>query len=154
MYIIDAENLSDEQKEEILLLWNKEYPVQLGYKDMAAFDSYLDGLTEKKHYLVISAIGTVVGWAMTFTRDGERWFAMILDRSQHRKGLGTQMLNKLKEAEPVLHGWVTYHHHYVRQDGTPYPTPLGFYLRNGFFDMGERLNTEQLSAVKIRCRRE
>lgn len=142
--------LRQDQQLQLMQLWNREYPEQLGHKDISTFRSYLDGLTNATHYLLADDQEHVKAWAFTFTRNGDRWFAIILDRVVQGKGYGSFLLDQIKAKEQSLYGWVTDQGRYTRQDATPYPSPVAFYIKNGFrICDGDRLETEQLSAVKI-----
>ena len=150
MSIIETDALTEEQKVQIMNLWNKEYPAQLQYSSIEGFDSYLNNLLQPNHFLAIDDNDTLMGWAFSFTRENERWFAIIIDGSMQRQGLGTSLLNRLKENETVLNGWVTDHDRYMKKNGEQYHSPLQFYSRNNFiFCHDVRLETEKLSAVKI-----
>lgn len=133
-------------------MWNNEYPAQLALEDVASLDEYLASLGDVTHYLLVED-GQVLVWAETFSREGMRWFAIIADKGAQGKGYGRQMMAKLMEHENVLNGWVTDHDRYVKVDGTPYASPIGFYKRLGFEVTGERLETDKLSAVRIVWRR-
>ena len=150
MQIFETNHLDDEQKEVIRIFWNKEYPVQLAYKTAADFDKYLGMLNNVRHYLLPGDDGTLEGWAFTFLRDDEKWFAIILDSKIHGQGKGTLLLNCLKEHESILNGWVIDHDGYQKQDGMPYLSPLRFYEKNDFVVCDHiRLETATLSAAKI-----
>ena len=150
MHIIESASLGDAQKRDVMLLWNQEYPAQLSYTSMEGFDNYLDGLSDKLHYLGIDNEGRIIGWALSFIRDGERWFAIIIQRDAQAKGNGTALLRALKARGERLAGWVTDHERYMKADGTAYSSPLKFYLRNGFTLRPDvRLEIEKLSAVRI-----
>jgi GNAT superfamily N-acetyltransferase len=150
MQIIETTSLAAEQKEFICRLWNQEYPANLSFNTMADFDNYLNNLTATTHYLLQNDFGQIDGWAFTFTRESEKWFAILLDRKIQGQGKGSLLLDKLKEKEQKLHGWVVDHDNYVKSDGQPYLSPLPFYLKNGFTVCSNtRFETEQLSAVKI-----
>ena len=151
MTITETKHPTDAQRESICNLWNREYPAQLHYASSEAFDAYLNNLSHPYHWLVVDDSNNLIGWAFSFLRDGERWFAVIVDSSIQRKGLGTKLLQLLKARELVLNGWVTDHEHYNKSDGTPYASPLPFYIKNGFMVVpGVRIETEKLSAVKIK----
>jgi len=124
--------LSIEQKAAIYRLWNNEYPAQLAYSAPAELDDYLDNVQNARHYFAFDAVRDIVGWAFSFEREGERWFAIIVDSTLHKTGVGTLLLSKLKENSTVLNGWVTDHERYTKADGSSYPSPIGFYLKNGF----------------------
>lgn len=150
MNIIKKQALLPAEKEQVLALWNSEYPAQLAYADMAGFDAYLDSLVHHAHYLLVADTGHILGWFFIFERAGELWFAMILHSSIHGRGYGSQLLALAKENDQPLSGWVTDHCRYVRTNGAPYPPPVGFYIKNGFTLHPEiRLEVALLSAVKV-----
>lgn len=151
MQITQCTTPNDAEKAAIYRLWNQEYPAQLGYNSMNELDSYLNALKNPTHYFLINDEGIMMGWAFAFERDNEKWFAIIVDSSVHKKGMGSTLLNTLKSNETILNGWVTDHNNYTKLNGTPYPSPLDFYLKNGFEICPDtRLETDKLSAVKIR----
>jgi GNAT superfamily N-acetyltransferase len=148
--IIETTLLSETQKAEVLQLWNGEYPAQLRYAQPADFDTYLAALTDKTHLFAVNDEGQVLGWALSFIRDGERWFAIIIHRSMQGRGQGAALLNALKAKGQPLAGWATDHERYTKADGSPYQSPLGFYLRQGFTTNPlVRLALPHLSAVRI-----
>lgn len=150
MYIAESQTLSTDQKEAVLRLWNNEYPKNLCYNSPEDFDAYLEQLTEQQHYLLLNVDHTILGWAFTFVRGNERWFAIILDTSIHKQGYGTMLLEHLKTREHLLNGWVANHSDDLKSNGTAYASPLNFYVKNGFTLCPHiRLSTEKLSAVKI-----
>lgn len=154
MQITRTKALSRSQKQDIVRLWNTEYPVHLNYKDVAGFEQYLDGLSNPAHLTINDQEGSVKAWLIIFTRDDARWFAMILDASLHGKGIGSKLLDEAKKLEGELNGWATDHGRDKRADGKPYPSPIGFYLKNDFEVLsGTRLEKGALSTVKIRWRK-
>ncbi|MES2382680.1 MAG: GNAT family N-acetyltransferase [Bacteroidota bacterium] len=151
MEIIETTELSADQQNAALLLWNNEYPVKLRYHNMAEFTIYLEGLQQVHHFFLVDALQNIAGWAFAFTRNDERWFAIILDSSIHQKGYGSMLLNKLKEKEPILNGWVIDHDRDFKLNGEKYVSPLPFYLKNNFVTHPDiRIDAEKLSAVKIK----
>ncbi|MEZ4935917.1 MAG: GNAT family N-acetyltransferase, partial [Saprospiraceae bacterium] len=139
------------QKAALLELWDNEYPAQLGYSDMAAFDGYLDKLINVEHFLVEANDGTIMGWYFHFLRDNAKWFVIILSSEIQGKGVGSALLAKAKKTETELFGWLTDHDRYKKRNGDVYRSPLGFYKKNGFEVLAdERLELDKLSAVKIR----
>ena len=86
MKIIKQEILSLEEKEVLREIWNNEYPAKLHLKTPEDFNLYLNGISNTKHYLLIDDSDKIIGWAFTFLRDGEDWFAIILD-SKFREGV-------------------------------------------------------------------
>ena len=124
--------LSKAHKEEVLNLWNNEYPEKLSYKTLQDFEDYLENLAEQFHILMINEKQEIKGWYFDFMRDNEKWFAIILDSKLQGKGLGTRILNMAKEKEIVLCGWVIDHNNYRKKKGEIYKSPIDFYLKNGF----------------------
>lgn len=151
MKIAKLTELNKLHKEQILGLWNNEYPEKLTYKSIEDFENYLNNLTEQTHYLLFNNKDEIEGWATTFIRENEKWFAIIISGKLHGKGMGTQMLNKLKEDAEILKGWVIDHHLDKKSNGDFYKSPLEFYQKNNFAVIHEtRLELEIMSAVKIK----
>jgi hypothetical protein len=150
MKIIEKEVLSLQDKEVLLQLWNNEYPKQLNYQTMDEFDLYLDALSEKNHYLLIDAKDKIKGWAFTFLRNDEDWFAIILNQDVQGTGKGSALINELKKNKDSLNGWVIDHENDMKQNKEQYKSPLLFYVKNGFVICTEtRIENEKMSAVKI-----
>jgi len=142
--------LNRQEKQAILKLWNQEYPKNLKYSKMEDFDSYLLNLENPQHVLVKDDQNKIWGWYVEFKREHEVWFAMILDSSIQGKGVGSQILEKVKNYHTVLNGWVIDQDNCLKNDGAPYRSPLGFYLKNNFKVITEtRLELPKISAVKI-----
>ncbi|KRD11386.1 hypothetical protein ASE21_06665 [Flavobacterium sp. Root901] len=150
MKIIKKDFLSLQDKEFLLELWNNEYPEKLNYQTINEFDVYLDALTKKQHYFLINDEGKIQGWAFTFLRDNEDWFAIILDKEIHGKGKGSLLMNELKKNKENLNGWVIDHENDVKQNKELYKSPLLFYIKNGFTICAEtRIENQKMSGVKI-----
>jgi hypothetical protein len=150
MEIIKKEFLSLQDKEVLLQLWNNEYPEKLNYQTIDEFDVYLDALTEKQHYFLINDEGKTKGWAFTFLRDGEDWFAIILDKEIQGTGKGSLLMNELKKNKDNLNGWVIDHENDMKQNKEFYKSPLLFYVKNGFTICDEtRIENQKMSGVKI-----
>ncbi len=151
MKITKAENLSEAQKQSIIQLWNNEYPLQIQHSDIASFDEYLSSKENLQHYLLTDDSENIKGWLATFTRDDEKWFALLVDGSEQKKGYGTMLLNKVKEFENEINGWAIDRETDVKLNGETYLSPIKFYLKNDFEVLNEvRLETETMSAVKIK----
>jgi GNAT superfamily N-acetyltransferase len=150
MRVIHTDDLTDDQKNAIMKLWNNEYPDQLNYQDLTDLNSYLSNLPGAQHFLCIRE-GNILGWAFKFSRDSETWFAIILDSSIQKQGIGTHLLDKLKADEKTLTGWVVDHDRYLKINGETYQSPLNFYLKNGFgVNRHLRMESPQLSAAMVK----
>jgi hypothetical protein len=142
--------LSEIRKVVITQLWNAEYPEQLNFSDEGKFEAFLNRVSDKTHYLLLSKNGEIKGWLMAFTRNDERWFSVIVDGKEKQKGYGTQLLDELKINETEINGWVVDSNDYIKNNGEKYHSPIGFYEKNGFSVLQDvRWNTENLSTVKI-----
>ena len=97
MKIVEREVLSLKEKEVLRELWNNEYPAKLNLKTIEDFELYLAGLSKTKHYLLFDESDKINGWAFTFLRDQEEWFAIILDSQIQGKGNGSFLMNEIKE---------------------------------------------------------
>ena len=135
-------------------IWNDVYPTQINYADIGGFEQYLQNLGDTDHYLVTDTDCHIVGCAFTFIRDGGRWFGIIIDEQNQGQGIGTMLMQELMTRYEQLSGWVIDHDRYCIANGAPYFSPLNFYIKNGFGVCNTvRLETEQLSAVKIQWNR-
>jgi GNAT superfamily N-acetyltransferase len=149
--IIKTTELDNLVKQKVLSLWNSEYPEKLSYHSLGEFDLYLQGLKNLSHFLLTENLDEIFGWALTFERDNEKWFAIIIAEEVQGKGLGRKMLNKLKQTEPILNGWVIDHYNDKKKNGLMYVSPLKFYEKCGFEILTDiRLELNKISAVKIK----
>lgn len=149
--ILQTVELNEQAKKQVLDLWNNEYPEKLSYNNLTDFDNYLQNLSNLTHFLLSNDENKILGWALTFERDSEKWFAIILSEKIKGKGLGRRMLDKLKQEEKVLNGWVIDHNNDMKSNGQPYPSPLKFYEKCGFETLSKvRLELDKISAVKIK----
>jgi len=150
MEIIAQNNLSTVQTVKVLALWNNEYPESLIHHSMTGFENYLNTQEDPCHYLLVDDKQELLAYAVTFTRDREKWFSIIVDGEFQHQRMGTIMLNAIKLRNHKLNGWVIDHEKSTKQNGTAYKTPLPFYLKNDFRVIpGVRLENEAISAVKI-----
>ncbi len=150
MELIHTNELNNTQKAAVMQLWNQEYPLQLKYETIADLDHYLSGLQGTEHFLYTGESGEILGWAFKFSRESVKWFAIILDSTIHKQGVGTLLLDQLKDQETTLSGWVVDHNSYALTNGKAYVSPLSFYLKNGFKVLaGQRVESSRLSAAKI-----
>ena len=116
---------------------------------MEQLDEFLDTLTDKKYYLLLTN-DDIAGWAASFTTGPVRSFFIMIDGAYHGKGYGTQLLDHIKQHNPKLFAWAIDHNEDIKSDGSSYPSPVSFYLKNGFIINEDlRLENELLSAVNI-----
>lgn len=150
MRIVQKEVLSLEEKNSLMQLWNNEYPAKLNLKTLEDFEFYLDGILNTKHYLLRDDLDKIDGWAFTFFRENENWFAIILDGQIQGKGNGSFLMNEIKNDNDSLNGWVIDHENEVKHNATLYRSPIAFYVKNGFTICSEiRIENEKMSGVKI-----
>jgi GNAT superfamily N-acetyltransferase len=150
MTFTQTPTLTLDQKKDIFTLWNKVSPVAVSHNSMQAFDLYLASLDGVIYTLVLGEDSRVVGWFADFDRDGDRWFAMLLDSSIHGKGVGSELLARAKERHQSLNGWVIDHGNDKTLSGDSYISPVNFYLKNGLTIVSEvRLELDNLSCVKM-----
>lgn len=149
-HFASASKLSTTEKEAILQMWNTEYPKRMHHADLQALDRYLEKLENTVHYLATDEGDGILGWLAVFTRDSERWLVIIIDERAQGKGICAALLEQVKATERILNGWVVDHDDYLKPDGSPYRSPLAFYQKHGFIQQGERLEGEDISAVKVR----
>ena len=147
--------LTSEHIKELFQLWNNVYPQQLEYKEIGQLEMYIQSLENSYHLLLCHGADTVIGWAFSFDREGERWFAILLQKLAQRKGYGRELLNHLKNHDAALNGWMIDHDRYITADGKSYMSPLDFYKKCGFEILSDqRLELDIISAVKIRWSRD
>lgn len=120
MRIFQGIFLTLDQKQSVFELWNLEYPDRIGYAKISHFENYLDQLLNKNHYLLIDDENQILGWAFTFFREDDIWFAIILNSKIQRKGYGRLLLEELKKNCSVLNGWVIDGSREIKQNKEPY----------------------------------
>ncbi|HEY5391122.1 MAG TPA: hypothetical protein VIJ57_03320 [Hanamia sp.] len=150
MEIIKKQKLDPDEKEMVFNLWNSEYPVSLSFQAMSDMDNYLDTLPGLTFYLLKNDKNKTEGWAMTFGREDEIWFAITIAKNVQGQGKGTFLLARLKTDNDVINGWVIDHENDYKPNGEIYRSPLQFYKKNDFEVFpGIRLEIPVLSALKI-----
>ena len=151
MKFLQTSTLTLPQKTELIALWNRESPENITHESMADLEKYLTSLEDVVYTLTLDDKEKIVGWFADFDREGERWFAMLLDASIHGKGVGSQLLSRAKDRHEALSGWVIDHTNDKKLNGEPYLSPVNFYLKNGFEIISDvRLELDHLSCVKMR----
>ena len=149
MKLLEQNKLNSLEIRDLWHLWNNEYPVQLNYEKLEDFEKYLESLENCFNILLIDC-GEIIGWSFSFNREDERWFGIIISENYQSKRYGSLMLNKLKERESQLNGWVIDKANYYKKNNTPYKSPINFYLKNEFKIINDFiLETPKFSAIKI-----
>ena len=147
MEIIKTKSLTTKQFQQINCLWNEEYPLKL--KDR--FGLLLDGVNNYSHYLIEDKDKNILAWAVDFEKDNEIRFSIIVDKNYQGKGLGVQLIKKLKNDLEEFYGWVIDHNDDKKSNGENYESPLSFYIKQGFEVLhNKRIETDLLKAVKIK----
>jgi len=142
-------SISNDELSQVLHLWNNSYPIGICYNDINELNTFFAPLGNRRHYM-IKDNSSIEAWIVTFDRDDARWFSIIVSPSNKRKGLGKKLLQYVMKIEPKLNGWVTDHDNDVKRDGTPYESPIGFYLKLGFdIDHQTRYEKPGISCVRI-----
>ena len=150
MRITKRKNLTLGQKQDILKLWNKEYPKNLQYNNISELEDYLNKLEDQNHILLIDKKNKIKGWYSDFMRENERWFLAILDSEIQGKKFGIQIIELAKEVNEKLNGWVIKSDNYVKANGEIYKSPIEFYRKNGFKILDQtHLKTDKISAIKV-----
>lgn len=152
MQIIITEKLDKAAKKAILHIWNSEYPLSLVYKKISEFEKYLAKLENVEHYIA-KVDNEIVGWLALFKRNSGRWFVMMVNSENQKTGIGSQLLNLAKEKTTEMNGWVIDINNYFRVNGQIYNSPIEFYKKNEFEITKERIEEENLSAIKVKWKR-
>ncbi len=130
--ISSVTSLTDDLKLKIFDLWNSNYPIDIALKTEEDFSLYLAGLDNKTHFMIINSHDMLEAWMMTFSRDNKTQLAMIVDFNAQNKGLGSMLLEKAKELNTSLYGWIVQSNEYKLVNGKSYKSPAAFYIKNGF----------------------
>jgi GNAT superfamily N-acetyltransferase len=146
MRIEISKTLTQDQAKQIDYFWNEVYPVKLKNR----FGLLLKDIKEFNHHILLNETDEVIGWAATFLRDEEIWFSILVSAENQNKGYGNMLIDSLKQNFENLCGWVIDHNNDLKQDGLAYSSPIQFYLKNGFVVMDDRIETDIISAVKIK----
>lgn len=152
MTIIVKQAIDNRLKEAIFDLWNQEYPSVIQLASLPDLDLYLERLRSLYHLFLMDDQDKVAGWLFLFEREGETWFAMILDRKVQGQGYGSRLLAKAGTLTEVLNGWAIDRAEYYKADGSAYPSPLAFYRKMDFKVLEERLE-QPFASVKVRWKR-
>jgi predicted GNAT family N-acyltransferase len=147
MQLFNTATLSDNQIQQIDVLWNQEYPKNL----MNRFSILLGDATNYRHFILENEAQQIVGWAVLFDKENETRFSIIVGEASKGMGLGGRLMDALKQACPCFYGWVIDHDNDIKNDGSIYRSPLTFYLKHCFEVLSDqRLDTPIIKAVKVK----
>ena len=146
--IVQTSELSEEQKNQILRIWNSEYPEFLAYSNVSGFDRYLDELENSRHYIA-KYRNEIIGWVCLFDRDEEKWFVTLVSSSSQKSGVGSRLIQTAKADSNALNGWVIEKDSYLKANGDLYKSPLAFYEKNGFEKTNDHFSNKDFEAVRV-----
>ena len=141
--------LSNQDKRQIFIIWSAEYPKQSVFNSYDEFDTFILSLVNPTHYLIKNNDDRLLGWLVTIDRDGGRWLIILVDSSEQKQGIGSRLLDEMKQIESSVSAWITPHNNYFKADGTPYITPLPFYEKNGFILTDETFVKDDFGGTRI-----
>ena len=148
--IIHTQVLNQQQQFELLKCWNEVYPLNLKFDDLGKMKIYFDGLQKLEYFLLIDSSIPATAFSFRFIRDEELWLAMLMPPAMQGKGYGSKLIEELTENINSISAWVVDHERDVKADGSPYISPLLFYLKERFeIQEGVRLETDTISAAKL-----
>ena len=138
-------------KQEILHLWNEEYPKNLQYDDISKLNEYLTDLKDPNHLLLVDEKGKIKGWYSDFIRNDEKWFLLILSSENQGQKFGSQIIKMSKKWNEELNGWVINSDNYLKTNGQFYKSPLDFYRKQEFQILeNNKLETDKINAIQIK----
>lgn len=123
--------LSPTQKQDLLSMWNSEFPASISFQDETQLEQYLSKLKNKTYYTIDNQ-GSMTAWLCTLEREGVPWFIIIVKKNAQGKGHGKCLIERAMQNNNILRGWIVAHNDYHRSDGSSYPTPSQFYTKLGF----------------------
>jgi len=148
--IIHTQVLNQQQQFELLKCWNEVYPLNLKFDDLGKMKIYFDGLQKLEYFLLIDSSIPATAFSFRFIRDEELWLAMLMPPAMQGKGYGSILIEELTENINSISAWVVDHERDVKADGSPYISPLLFYLKERFeIQEGVRLENDTISAAKL-----
>lgn len=148
--IIHTQVLNQQQQFELLKCWNEVYPLNLKFDDLGKMKIYFDGLQKLEYFLLIDSSIPATAFSFRFIRDEELWLAMLMPPAMQGKGYGSILIEELTENINSISAWVLDHERDVMADGSPYISPLLFYLKERFeIQEGVRLENDTISAAKL-----
>ncbi len=158
----DYTNIDEEDCTVYQNMFNSEYPtildrvtIEYAKRRLLNIDDKIKIITARN---ITSEGSKLVGLMIIRQSKKEKlvpWFSMVIQRGFQQKGIGTVLVNKAKQLYDKLHGWCTPKDGYTREDGSIYPSPLGFYQKHDFKIRKEKVDyKEGLDLVEIVWRKE
>jgi len=141
--------LGSTELQALLQLWNAEYPRDIAMASENDLADYLSEFQKPRHHLYYHENGELMAWYCLFEREQIPWFVIIISRKAQGSGLGSSILRKAQMEESLLNGWAVEDSRYRRADGSIYPSPLPFYIKNGFRLTGKKPAESNLNIVHI-----
>jgi GNAT superfamily N-acetyltransferase len=149
MEIEISKTISNSDQSKIYHIWNVVYPTQVAFIKKNDFEAYLEKAGYKTHYIIRGNNYSVSGWLMTFNRDDERYFVLLVNENMQGNGIGTALINEMKKIENKIAGWIVESDSYFKSDGSLYHSPMSFYKNLGFTMTNEINNKNDFSTTKI-----
>lgn len=149
MKIEIIKDLSNSDLSQIYNIWNSVYPTQAVFMTENDFRVYLDKTSDKTHFIFRNNALTIDGWLMTFTRDDNRYFVLLVSENNQGKGIGTTLIKEMKKIEGRVAGWIVELDTYLKLDGSLYHSPISFYKKLGFSITKEKSDSNGFSTIKI-----
>ena len=151
MRLRQTSSLTKTQKFQIIELWNTEFPEKIAQSSLNDFEKYLEALFDRHHIILYDEHNAIKGWLCHFIRDGERWFAMLLDASAQGKGYGSRLLDLAKENNVRLNGWVVDRDTELKNNGEYYRSPIEFYRKNEFEILtDQKFDYQGIQGIRVR----
>lgn len=92
----------------------------------------------------------MLAWGAYFEKDSEIRFSIIVRENQQGNGLGSMIIERIKDDLDEFYGWVIDHDTDKKANSEFYQSPLEFYIRHGFEVLTDvRIDTDMIRAVKI-----
>ncbi len=148
--MVESEHLDLQTRVDVFDLWNMAYPKNIALRLPTDFDNYLNKLSDLRHAFIRGTNNQLIAWYADFIRNNSRWFALIIHPDHHGHGFGKHFMNHAFKQNTELNGWVVTGDQYIRRDGKPYVSPLGFYEKLGFANTKETFISDTLETVHVK----
>jgi GNAT superfamily N-acetyltransferase len=146
--ILISEDLLLSEKKQIFKLWNSEFPICIGFKELAELENYFKSIEVIRHHKLVEK-NKIIAWAVTFRREDKINFSIIVNRQHQGQGHGKKLIQRLQELNNELNGWIIIDESYLRKDESIYPIKLNFYQKMGFILTGKEWETKKIKTTQI-----